>query len=104
MDKNEFLTWVGAVEEHINCLDRIIEDRKLLKKMIVNHLEQFFKWSDIDFNRDFSVITLTVYEDMIVNPENLSDLMMHWEIQSYDYNCFRIVVYPFGVPNDEVES
>jgi hypothetical protein len=109
MDKNDFLTWVGAVEEHMNCLDRIIEDRLLLKKMIQDHLKQFFNWDEIEFNRDFSEITLVVHsldasDGFIIDPEKIGELMMHWAIEPYGDYSFKVIVYPFGVPNDEVES
>ena len=107
MNKDEFMTWVYATEEHMNSLDRIIEDRQLLKRMIVDHLSQFFNFSDFECNRDFSVITLKYDKDdtEIIKSENLSNLLMDWEIEpsltSGGFEVIQIKVYPFGVPNDE---
>ena len=100
MDKDQFLSWVDCVESHMAMVDTAIKDRRFLKKKLEEHLSQFFKWVDIDYNRDLSEVTLRC-KDTFIDSEKLMDLMMPWRIESYGYDTFRIIVYPFGVPNEE---
>lgn len=101
MNKEQLNNWNSAVSEHMNALDRLIEDRSLLKRVMEEHLRQFFpEWGKIEFNRDFSVITLEFYE-MVIDPEKLADLNMQFSIEPYGDYCFNIRIYPFGVPEEE---
>lgn len=103
MDDKEFATWVDATQEHMNMVYAIIEDRKLLKKTLENHLSKFFNWiDDLKFNRDFSQVEMVV-DEMIIDDGKMDGLMMPWAIEPYGDYTFRITVYPFGVPNDEGE-
>lgn len=106
MDKDEYQTWMGAVQEHMNSLDRVIEDRVLLKKILENHIEQFFDWDEIEYNRDFTEVILTINtsDPVTIDSEKIKELMMEWSIDPCDYNSFKIIVYPFGVPKEEDEE
>ena len=96
-------TWKKAVDEHIAILDQTIEDRNALKHSIEEHLSQFFEWEEIEYNRDFTVITLKwAYGDSpVIKADKISDLKMDWIINAdYDDKANRIVlieVYPWGV-------
>ena len=96
-------TWKKAVDEHISILDQTIEDRNTLKQSIEEHLSQFFEWEEIDYNRDFTVITLSwAYgESPVIKADKISDLKMDWIINAdYDDNANRIVtveIHPWGV-------
>ena len=108
VDDNEFITWVGATQEHMNALDRLIEDRKLLKNLIENHLREFFDFEESEFNRDMSVISLKISNEYThIRSEKLSELHMDWAIvinyDGYGIDSVAIEVYPFGVPNNEGE-
>ncbi|WP_458456483.1 hypothetical protein [Methanobrevibacter sp.] len=103
MNQDNFDTWINAIKEHINMLDNLINDRRMLKDMIETHLREFFDYDDIEYNRDFSKITLTFKpkHHVIINPENLVGLLMDFEvIPAYDDNAERIIqihVYPLGM-------
>lgn len=96
-------TWKKAVDEHIAILDQTIEDRNALKQCIEEHLSQFFDWDDIEYNRDFSVITLKWEKDVnpVIKSETISKIGMDWIIKTgRDDGAFSIVeieVYPWGV-------
>lgn len=95
--------WRKAVGEHISILDQTIEDRNVLKQSIEEHLSQFFDWDDIEYNRDFSVITLKWEKDVnpVIKSETISKIGMDWIIKTgRDDRAFSIVeieVYPWGV-------
>lgn len=99
--------WREAVSIHMKQLDTLIDDRRILKEEIEPHLRTAFQWDEIDYNRDFSEITLKWKKDHhpIILHENIKDFGMDWEIcAEYDDSAFRIVVvkiYPFGVPIKE---
>ena len=101
-------TWKKAVDEHISILDQTIEDRNTLKKSIEEHLSQFFEWEEIEYNRDFTIITLSWAYDKspVIKADKISDLKMDWIINAdYDDKANRIVVielYPWGV--EEVDN
>ena len=102
MDKDQFLSWCDCVESHMEMVDTSIKDRRFLKSKLEEHLSQFFKWRDIDYNRDLSVVELEC-EGMFIDSEKMMELLMPWRIESNGcgYDTFRIIVYPFGVPNEE---
>ena len=95
--------WRKAVDEHISIVDQTIEDRNTLKQSIEEHLSQFFNWDDIEYNRDFSVITLKWEKDVnpVIKSETISKIGMDWIIKTgRDDGAFSIVeieVYPWGV-------
>lgn len=103
MDKEDFRVWQDAVMEHSQMLQRVVDDRILLKEKIIEHLKQFFEYDDIKFTNDFSKITLKwAYENDPVIPMNqLNGLMMDFIITTtYDSELGQGVVielYPFGV-------
>lgn len=102
MEFEELSAWREGVQEHMIALDVLVNDRKILKKHLENHLHQVFDWDDIEYNKDFTVVSLkwdTNHQPVIKN-ENLEKLQMDMEIKaSYDDCANRIVVidvYPFG--------
>ena len=99
--------WRKAVDEHISIVDQTIRDRDVLKKSIEEHLGRFFDWDSIDYNRDFTVITLSWEKDVnpVIKSENISDLGMDWIIKTgRDSRAFAIVeieVYPWGIKEND---
>ena len=99
----ELENWRDAVGIHMDALDTIINDRKILKNSIEAHLKSCFDWDDIEYNKDFTVITLKweYGHNPVIRHENISELNMDWIIRAdYDDEAFRIVVvevYPFGI-------
>ena len=95
--------WRKAVDEHISILDQTVEDRNTLKKSIEEHLSQFFDWDNIEYNRDFSIITLKWEKDVnpVIKSETISKIGMNWIIKTgRDDGAFAVVeieVYPWGV-------
>lgn len=109
MDSEEFRQWQDAVLLHCQERDRIVNDRRELKSLLEAHLQQFFKYDSIEFDKDFNKIELKWKSG--VNPvirTGIDDLGMEWIIKaSTDDKAFRIVVvelYPFGVPEGYVED
>lgn len=108
MNTEEFKQWQDAVLMHCQERDRIVNDRIELKKVLEAHLQQFFKYDSIDFDKDFNKITLKWSKEVSpVIKENIKDLGMEWIISTgHDDMAFNIVVvevYPFGVPEECVE-
>ena len=103
----ELETWKKAVNEHIDMLNSLVDDRKSLKKSIEEHLKSCFEWDDIEYNRDFSVITLKWDKDTspVIYHDKISELGMDWSIHAdYDENAFKIIVvevYPWGVESPQ---
>ena len=106
MDKDTLEQWKDGVMEHTINVQQMIKERKLLKKHIEEHLSQFFKWNDIDYSKDFDVITLKWDRDVnpVIKKEKIHELGIDWIIRAgYDDQAFRIVVielYPFGLPKE----
>ena len=106
MNTDELSSWRDGVNEHISMVDTLVNDRKILKNLIEEHLKQFFDWDSIEYNKDFSEITMKWDKDChpIIKHEKINELMMDWCISvGYDDNAFRIVVievYPFGLEED----
>ena len=110
MKKDELTNWKDGVKVHMAQLDAIVEDRKLLKSHLEEHLSSVFDWDDIEYNRDFSVVSLKWESNHqpIVRSENLKKLGMDFLIKpDYDDCANRIVVievYPFGVEDKMIGS
>ena len=109
MDKDEFRQWQDAVMVHCQERDRIVNDRIELKKVLEAHLRQFFQYDSIEFDKDFNKIILKWEKG--VNPiikENIGELGMQWILSTgHDDKAFNIVVvevYPFGIPEEVIES
>lgn len=98
--------WKEAVSIHMDALDTLINDRKILKNSIEEHLKLCFEWDDIEYNRDFSVITLKwqYNHNPVIKHDKICQLDMDWIIRAdYDDEAFRIVVveiYPFGITGE----
>ena len=95
--------WRLAVTDHISSLDQLVNDRAILKDELEKHLSQFFEWDDIEYNRDFSLITLSWEKDVnpVIKSDKISELGMDWIIKTgRDDSAFSIVIveiYPWGV-------
>ena len=95
--------WRTAVADHIASLDHLINDRAILKDELEKHLSQFFEWDNIEYNRDFTVITLSWEKDVnpVIKSDKISELGMDWIIKTgRDESAFSIVmveIYPWGV-------
>lgn len=103
MNKEEFENWQIGVKEHLFNLNTLIEERVLLKKYLENHLQQFFDFEEIEYDKDFKKIKLMWSEKSspIINHKNIGNLMMDWIIKSgYNDKADKVIiveVYPFGV-------
>ena len=103
MNKEEFHNWQTGVKEHLFNLNTLIEERVLLKKYLENHLQQFFDFEEIEYDKDFKKIKLMWSEKSspVIHHQNIGNLMMDWIIKSgYDDKANKIImveVYPFGV-------
>lgn len=103
MNLQEFRNWQDDVKDHIISLNTIVNDRRVLKENLENHLREFFNFKEIEYDREFSKIILKW--DKNTNPtilnDKISELHMDWIISSaYDDMANRIVVvevYPFGI-------
>lgn len=95
--------WRTAVADHISSLDNLVNDRGILKDELEKHLSQFFEWDNIEYNRDFSLITLSWEKDVnpVIKSDKISELGMDWIIKTgRDESAFSIVmveIYPWGV-------
>lgn len=103
MELEEFATWKEAVALHMDTLDAIITDRKILKNSMEDHLKMCFEWDEIEYNRDFSIITLkwTEYNTPIIHHDKICQLNMDWSIESNYDDEIIIKVYPFGIKEDD---
>lgn len=103
MEIEELNNWKEGVCLHIDHLNTLINDRKILKNSMEEHLKSVFQWDDIEFNRDFTRIELTWEHghNPVIKPENVAKLGMDWIIRAdYDDKANRVVVieiYPWGV-------
>ena len=99
--------WRKAVDEHISIVDQTIRDRDVLKQSIEEHLSRFFRWDNIEYNRDFSIIKLkwAYGEAPIIKADTISDLGMDWVIEAdYDDKANRIVlveIHPWGIKEND---
>lgn len=101
-------SWKNDCEDHISALDTIINDRRILKKMMMDHLAQFFTWQKIEFSRNFDKITLSYSANTgaVIKPDIHANLGMDYIVSpEYDDRANRIIVielYPFGLPEEGV--
>ena len=107
MNSEQLADWRIDVGHHLETLEMMINDRKILKNLMEEHLKSVFHYDDIEYNRDFSVITLKweKHTNPIINHDAIRDFGMDWEISTgYDDRAFSIVVvkvYPFGVTGED---
>lgn len=103
MNLQEFRNWQDDVRYHITSLNTIVNDRRVLKENLENHLQQFFDFEEIEYDKDFKKIKLMWSEKSspVINHKNIGNLMMDWIIKSgYDDKADKVIiveVYPFGV-------
>lgn len=104
MNNEELKRWKEGVIKHMSSVQTIIDDRSFLKQMFETHLKSFFDYDEIEYNRDFTEITLKWNPDHnpSINHRNIADLGMDWSISSnFDEDELRtigveIILYPFG--------
>ena len=94
--------WKDGVKSHMTVVDQIVEDRILLKSSIEEYLSKVFEWDEIEYNRDFTVISMywTMMDEKcpVINGKDLSEFEMDWLIRLDNANRIVIIeVYPFGV-------
>lgn len=108
MNSEELEMWKDGVFEHCHYLETLVNDRKTLKGLIEEHLKQFFDWDEIEYSKDFDVITMKWAHDAqpVIYNTKIGELGMDWIIKAeYDDLAYRIVVieiYPFGLPVEDV--
>lgn len=107
MNSEEFKQWQDAVMEHSRMLETLVDDRFTIKKLMINHLKQFFDFDEIKFDDLFNKIILKweYKNDPIIKPDELVGLGMDLII-SHDYSetlghGVIIELYPFGLPEEE---
>lgn len=101
-------SWREDVLHHRRILDTIARDRIVIKDVMIEFLQQFFDFDEIQFTNDFDKITMKwSYEhEPIIKPSALVDLGMDFII-SHDYSetlghGVIITIYPFGLPEEDV--
>ena len=106
MNPQELEMWKKGVSEHLDLVDQVINERVSLKTLFKEHLKEFFDFNEIDFSRNFDVITLKWEKD--ANPiikSNISQLGMDWEITTgrddSAFSVVEVIVYPFGIPMED---
>ena len=101
MSPEELGKWKRCVDEHIKDLDAVVDDRKTLKNLIVEHLKSYFEWDEIEFNRDFSVIRLLWKRNIpVIKHEKMREFDMDWIIIP-NYESVLIKIYPWGLKEGE---
>ena len=106
MNKEQIEMWKDGVMEHCQNVSTILDDRQIIRKMIVDHLAQFFDWDDIEFDEKFNSITMiwAYSTDPVIRIELIKDLGMDFIISHKFHKDYgdgvTISVYPFGVPEE----
>lgn len=110
MNLEDLRIWQDSVMEHCQMMKSVIDDRMVIKNVMVNHLKQFFEFDEIRFSNDFNEITLKwrYDNDPILDPIKLKDLGMDFKV-SNDYSeslghGVVIIVYPFGYTVEEDDN
>ena len=108
MNTDEFRQWQDAVMEHSKMMETLVDDRVVIKDLMINHLKQFFDYDEIKFDDLFNKIILKwSYEnDPVIRLDKLDGLGMDFII-SHDYSeqlghGVVIELYPFGLPEEGV--
>lgn len=108
MNKEEIEMWKDGVMEHCHSISVIAKDRKTIKKMMVDHLSQFFEWDVIEFDKNFNTITMAweYSTDPIIKLDKIKELGMDFIIGHRFFkelgDGVTITVYPFGLPKEGV--
>lgn len=106
MEIEELNSWKNDVADHIAVRDTMVNDRRILKKMIEEHLSKFFTWNEIIYDKDFTKITLRYKTNhgAVIKPELHAELGMDYIVTAtYDDSANRVLqieLYPFGLPKD----
>lgn len=110
MNSEEIEMWKDDVMVHCQTITTVLNDRRIIKKVMENHLREFFDYDMIEFDKDFNVITLkwSYDNEPTIKPHELLGLGMDFVISS-DFSeelglTAIIKIYPFGVPNDCIEE
>lgn len=106
MNPEKLAKWMDGVLEHRNSCDILANDRKILKKMMVDHLSNFFEWDVIEFSDDFNTIKL-VWKygiEPIIKVDTIQDLGIDFIMGNEFYmdlgQCNTIELCPFGLPKE----
>lgn len=106
MNQEQIEMWKDGVFEHCRTVSTVMNDGKIIRKMIVDHLSQFFDWDDIEFDEKFNSITMfwKYGVDPVIKLDTIKDLGMDFII-SHKFNKdmgdgVTITVYPFGLPKE----
>ena len=108
MNKEQIEMWKDGVMEHCQTVSTVLDDRKIIRKMIVDHLAQFFDWDGIEFDEKFNSITMAwkYGTDPIIRIDTIKDLGMDFIISHKFHKDYgdgvTITVYPFGLPEGGV--
>lgn len=107
MNSEEFMQWQDAVMEHSKMMETLVDDRVVIKELMINHLKQFFDYDEIRFDDLFNKVVLKweYKNDPIIKPDELIGLGMDFII-SHDYSeslghGVIVELYPFGLPEEE---
>lgn len=106
MNKEQMEMWKDGVFEHCQTVSTVMNDRKIIRKMMVDHLSQFFDWDDIEFDEEFNSITMLwkYGVDPVIRLDIIRDLGMDFIISHKFHKDMgdgvTITVYPFGLPKE----
>lgn len=108
MNSKELDLWRNGVDEHLELVKQVVDERVALKTHIESHLRDFFDgFSEIDFSQKLDVITLKwdYKVSPIIKTDVIADLGMDWIITNgYNDDAFNVIVievYPFGIPAED---
>lgn len=108
MNSEKLAMWKECVMEHIESVSTVLNDKEIIRNMMIEHLSQFFDWDEIEFEQNFSSVTMIwkYQSDPIIRIDKIRDLGMDFIIShkfTHDLgDGVNITVYPFGLP--EMES
>ena len=97
MNPSELELWKRGVEEHNNVLQNLIDDRRKLKELMVEHSKAIFEeWDNIEFSQDLETVTVGFKAGYELDNKTLSGIGMEWDVIITDKFTQGIKVYPFG--------
>ena len=103
MDLNEIGNWKNAVEIHVDQVKAIVEDRKTLKNLMEGFLKAYFNFDEIEFNNDFSKISLLwdFPNEPTFTQEQIKDFPFEWKVNSNRSDDVQIDIYPWGLKDSQ---
>lgn len=106
MNPEKLEMWKDGVMEHCRSVSTVLKDREIIKKIMVDHLSQFFEWDEIEFDEGFNSITMvwSYQNDPVIKIDKIRDLGMDFIIShkfTHDLgDGVTITIYPFGLPKE----